>query len=47
MWPLKTLADFDVFQIDDKTVPKKEKKSKTQKQNQKAKKIYPVSVYKL
>lgn len=46
MWPLETLADFDIFQIDDKTVFKKNAKQK--KQNQKAKKITPsVSVYKL
>lgn len=45
MWPLKTLVDFDIFQIDDKTVPIK-KKSKTKKQNQKVGKI-TLSVYKL
>lgn len=33
MWPFETLEDFDIFQIDDKTVPKKKqnKKNKTKK----------------
>lgn len=28
MWPFKALVDFDIFQIDDKTVPQKKQNKK-------------------